>query len=441
VKKLTVLLVVFTMVFTTGPAFAGHLESSGQLRINNYIDSKSDNDDYDDENTMASRLRYITNLDYEVNDEAKVRLQLRFGNYDDNVWGQNLGDVGDVRQLYLKAKLTDQITGTIGLIPLDDKFGMTLFSGDWDFAPLSYVFTGNLNDISYRVGSGKLDEGLQGGKAATDGPDDDVNIYLIDVDYMTYGGSIYYLAVNEDPLTGVDTDTNLLVFGARAGHDFGVVNVSGFLMGSLFKAKNALATGDKKSTGYAGKVEVTVPIGSKVKIGVMGLYASGDKDFQDASEDSAGSFITPGSLYGGAGAWGYTGNINVQWPLDTGVDDPVNIDGGTYGGNNVNLGMGMTTIQVNAGFPVIDNVDGYVGAGYFTLNDSTDARDEKVLGTDIYAQASWRIKDFSGGETLTLNAGVDYAMLSKGHHGSATTAGVLEERNKTIGFAQIVFNH
>lgn len=438
-RKFIVLLVVFTIAFATGPVFAGHLESSGQLRINNYVDSKSDNEDFNDENTMASRLRYITNLDYEVNDEAKVRLQLRFGNYDDNIWGQALGDVGDVRQLYLKAKLTDQITGTIGLIPLDDRFGMTLFSGDWDFAPLSYVFTGNLNDISYRLASGKLDEGMQGGKSATDGPDDDVNIYLVDVDYMTYGGSVYYMVQNTDPLAGADTDTSLIVYGVRGGRDFGNINVSGFLMGSSYKAKNALGTDDKTSTGFAGKLEVKVPI-DKITVGVMGLYASGDKKFQDATEDSAGSFITPMSLYGGAGAWGYTGNINVQWPLDTGVDDPVNIDGGTYGGNNVNLGMGMMTIQVNAGFPVMDNVYGYVGAGYFTLNDSTDARDEKVLGTDIYAQASWRIKDFNGGETLTLNGGVDYAMLGEGHHGSDTGT-ELKERNKTIGFAQIVFNH
>ncbi len=271
-------------------------------------------------------------------------------------------------------------------------------------------------------------EGTEGGKGA----DDDVDLYLVDLGYQAYGVTFLYLIEHTDDLTAaVDLDRSLLVYGVRGGHDIGNVNISGFLLGSSFEQENGAEsnTKDKDSEGYAAKLEVTVPVGN-AKLGLMGLYSSGDKDFQDESKDSADSFVTPQSVYYGAGAWGYTGKMNVQWPLDTGVDDPINIDGATYANQN-NWGLGITTVQAKATFPIIENIDGYVGAGYFKLNDAPEGQ-KKKLGTDIYAQAHITIK-----EHLHLYSGIDYASLGKGHH-NAYTGTEYKSRDILTYFTQLV---
>jgi len=411
-----------------------YLEFHGQFRINYYADSKSDNDVFGDENTAAARWRFMPTFDYHMSDDLMLHIQFRIGQFHEskynNRWRFNSASSSpafDLRQGYVKAKLLEEVTGTAGIIPISDKFGDTLFSSDWDFAPLGLVFTGKVNDLDYRIGTGKLYEGTEGGQ----GSDDDVNIYLLDVDYMGCGASLFYLKEDTDSLTSVDQDKTLLVYGLRGGYDFDNVNVSGFLLGSSYKQENAVKsnTKGKSANGYAAKLAVSIPV-DEIKIGVMGIYTSGDKDFLDDNKESANSFITPMSVYYGAGAWGYTGKMNVQWPLDTGVDDPINIDGGTYSNTN-NLGLGMSTIQANVTFPVVDKVDGYVGAGYFKLNDAPDGRN-KSLGTDVYVQAHWNII-----KHLHLYSGFDYAKLGRGHH-NANTGTEYKTRNILTYFTQVV---
>jgi hypothetical protein len=435
VRTLTVLLIAVVLIFTAGLTYAGDLEFHGQFRINYYADTKTDNDAFNDENRAAARLRFRPTFDYIINEDVMAHLQINIGHINEGLFNQRFDTSGDpsfgLRQGYIKAKLHEQVTGVAGIVPLSDKFGDTLFSGDWDFNPLSLVFVGSINDISYRLGTGKFEEGTEGGR----GSDDDHNICVLDLDYMDYGASVYYIKQDTDPLTGVDQDTTLLIYGLRGGYDLGNVNINGFLMGSAYKQENGAKgnTADKKANGYAAKLAVSIPV-DKIKIGVMGIYASGDKDFLNDNEDSANSFITPMSLYDGHGYWGYTGKLTVQGPTDTGIDDPVRIDGGSYDNNN--LGLGITTIQANASFPIINKVDGYVGAGYFRLNDAPDGR-KKELGTDIYTQVTWYIKEWEDGGTLKLDAGVDYAMLGKGHHGAQTPGGEYKSRNITTFFSRL----
>ncbi len=419
---------VSARIHTPVSAEGAHLDFRGHFRINYYADSRSDEDDFGDNNVSAARWRFMPTFDYYFGDDLMLHVQLRIGQFHESKYNNRwrFNDSGsdpafDLRQGYVNAKLSDQVTGTAGIIPMSDKFGDTLFSSDWDFAPLGLVFSGSVNDIGYRIGTGKLYEGDESSR------DDDVDIYLLDVDYQKYGASAFYLKEN----TEIDQDTDLFVYGVRGGHDIGNVNISGFLLGSTYSKDNSAVGGtdDKSATGYAAKVAVNIPI-DKINIGVMGIYTSGDKDFADDNEDSASSFITPQSVYHGAGAWGYTGKMNVQWPMDTGVDDPINIDGGNYA-NNRNLGLGISTIQAKITFPIINTVDGYLGAGYFTLNDAPDGRDEK-LGTDIYAQVHWNIiKD------LHLFSGIDYANLEEGHHNSSTASGD-QSRDITTFFSQLV---
>jgi hypothetical protein len=133
------------------------------------------------------------------------------------------------------------------------------------------------------------------------------------------------------------------------------------------------------------------------------------------------------SMYGGHGYWGYTGSFTVQGPTDTGVDDPVRIDGGSY--VPFNLGMGMQTIQVNASFPVIpDKLDGYLAAGWYQGDDSLPTRDDSI-GYDLLAMGKYMF-----GSGLNLEFGVDYAAMDDGHH-----ANVLfnESRNLVLLFSRL----
>lgn len=139
------------------------LQFHGQVRINYYADSKSDNDAFNDSDTAAARWRFMPTFDYIANKDVTAHLQIRIGQFDDSIWGHRyqVGDTDpafDLRQGYIQVKLVEGITSTAGIVPLSDKFGDTLFSSDWDFAPLSLVFTGDAGNLNYnyRLGTGKL---------------------------------------------------------------------------------------------------------------------------------------------------------------------------------------------------------------------------------------------------------------------------------------------
>lgn len=151
---------------------------------------------------------------------------------------------------------------------------------------------------------------------------------------------------------------------------------------------------------------VTIPT-SAAKIGILGMYATGDKAFSDPSETKSGSFITPMSLIGHHGYWGYTGKLTIQGPTDTGIDDPINIDGGSYG--NRTLGLGLTSLQANVNIPVSPDFSVYGAAGFYTLNDAAEGA-EKNVGTDIYLQGKYAF-----GDGLNLEFGADFASLGEGH--------------------------
>ena len=136
----------------------------------------------------------------------------------------------------------------------------------------------------------------------------------------------------------------------------------------------------------------------------MFLTASGDKDF--LATDSASSFITPMTLIAHTGYWGYTGKLNVQGPTDTGIDNPLNIDGAAYGTGS-GVGYGIMTIQAKADFPIMDRLTGYAAIGIFQHMD-VPSGSEKSIGTDIYVQGKYNVA-----QNLNLEAGLDYASIGK----------------------------
>jgi hypothetical protein len=299
-----------------------------------------------------------------------------------------------------------------GLVPLSDKFGDTLYSGDWDFNPLALAYMNKFGVADVRLGTGKLME-----NSAT--VHDDVDVYLGDVEVPLGNGGAgvsVYVVRSQAGKTGItalvdlgDTVTQYY-YGIRASQDLGIVKLNGFLVGNSGTIERCAATfcsgsavgKDIDNTGFAGKIEGAVAVGP-ANVGVMFIMTSGDGEFR--ATDSASSFITPMALIDHHGYWGYTGKLNIQGPTDTGIDDPVRIDGSHYGGSG--LGFGLTTVQAKADFPIMERLAGYVAVGFFQNND-VPAGKEKTIGTDVYAQAKYNIV-----QNLNLEAGVDVAQLDK----------------------------
>ena len=390
----------------------------GQYRINSYSDSRDKTDTFGDGNVAASRARFRPTWDVDFHNDVSLHLQLNIGHITGNTGNagkeQGGGPAVAIRHGYIAAKLSDSVTGVAGLVPVSDKFGDTLFSGDWDFNPLTYAFLGDMGGINYRIGYAKLSEGKEMDKT---GQKDDLTAYVLDVDSGGIGASIYQVASDKNFGAG---ELALTIFGVRYSGAIGDSKLNAFLMGSSYDNKTASV----KANGFATKVEYLMPVGS-ANVGIMGVYSTGDKDFGNTTK-TASSFITPMSLIGHHGYWGYTGKLNIQGPTDTGIDDPVNIDGGSY--SNGNLGYGLMTLQIKAGFPIADKWDGYVGVGTFSSTAAPSARGNDI-GNDVYAQAAWHIADH-----LNAEFGIDYAMLGKGHWDSAAvpTGGTSPDSARTI---------
>ncbi|MBI5814835.1 MAG: hypothetical protein HZB29_04410 [Nitrospinae bacterium] len=416
-----VLFAAALLLVSGGQAFAApELTYHGQFRINYYTDSRSETETFGDENAAAARLRFRPTFDVKINEDVSTHMQLNIGHIKENTSNARYNNSGDpavgLRHAVIQAKLSDNVIGVAGLVPVSDKFGDTLFSGDWDFNPLTVAFVGDISGIGYRIGVAKLIENSEN-DMTTDSAKvkDDLDAYVFDVDAGGLGASVYYLDIQK----GVG-DGSLAIYGLRYATDLGGVKLNAFVMGSSL----SLSGGDNKANGVAAKVEAKVPV-SGMTLGVMGLYASGDKDYGTAGK-TTGSFITPMSLIGHHGYWGYTGKLNIQGPTDTGIDDPVNIDGGSYG--NANLGMGLTTVQANLDIPVSDKLGVYLAAGWFQSNDAK-ANASKDIGMDVYAQGKYKL-----GEALNLEFGVDYAALGAGSH---MTVAADKSRNITTVFSRL----
>lgn len=417
-----VLAVTALTMMAAGKSWADpELNYHGQFRINYYTDSRSDTSTFGDENASAARLRFRPTFDVKISEDVSTHLQMNIGHIKENTSNARTNNGGDpafgLRHAVIQAKLADGVTGVAGLVPISDKFGDTLFSGDWDFNPLAVAFLFDAGGVNFRLGTAKLLENSENDMKDGAKNKDDLDAYVFDADMGGIGASVYYLDIQKGA-TAYSTAT-LTLYGVRYAGDLGGVKVNAFVVGSALDASDLKI----KSNGYAAKLEAKVPV-SGMTLGVMGIYASGDKKF--GSTDTASAFITPMSLIGHHGYWGYTGKLNIQGPTDTGIDDPVNIDGGSYG--NANLGRGLTTAQVNLDIPVNDRFSAYVAGGWFQSNDAPSGS-SKDIGVDVYVQGKYKI-----GPALNLEFGVDHAALGAGSH---MTVAADKTRTITTAFSRL----
>ena len=426
IKKSLVFTIMIVFLFgSAAVSLAAEAMWHGQFRINYY--SMSQDEDVDS-GVAAARLRWRPTLDVKVNNDVSMHMQLNIGHIQGNTsnarYAPNPEDsTGDPAVALRHAVLyftPPEIGGKLsaGLVPLSDKFGDTLFSSDWDFNPLALSWMGKIENIDIRLAAGKLSE-------YESHEDDDIDAYLADIDLPmgngTIGGSVYMFR-SGDGLTVALGDLGDIAtqnyIGVRTAQDVGFAKVNGFFVYNTGKIENCSAVfcsgaaigDDVDNSGYAIKLEGTRPVGS-ANVGLMFIMTSGDKEI--GSTDSASSFITPMALIDHHGYWGYTGKLNVQGPTDTGIDNPLRVDGSVYGG--AGLGYGLMTIQAKADFPVTDKLNGYAAIGIFQHQDVPSVSDESI-GTDIYIQGKYNIA-----QNLNLEAGFDYASIGKDNAAYANT--------------------
>lgn len=421
-KKLAFALIAvfFFTPGVSGVCFAFETTWSGQFRINSYYQNADNDSKFGKANDIAaSRLRFRPTLDLSFDDRIKTHVQLNIGHINSNVTNARNEQGGNpavaLRHAYISAPLpkAEDLTLVAGIVPISDRFGDALFSSDWDYNPLTYALMGKVLGLDVRLAHGNLSEGGEGAH-----PADDMDQIFLDVDSSAgAGASFYSLNDNTKPTSAITgaSRTREDYAGVRFKRAFDAVEINAFALYNTGKRTFGAAAGaetERKNSGVALKAEAKARIGA-LKAGVMALYASGDKNFSDSTKGKSRSFITPASIAGTTGYWGYTGKLNIQGPTDTGMDTHyLNIDGG--GASTANLGLGLTTVQANVSFPVVEKeIDGYAALGWYTHN-SAAAGFKKYIGTDFYAQGTYHF-----GSGLNWDIGADYAMLGKGHAGSA----------------------
>lgn len=411
----------------TGVSAAGTAPEAsfgGQYRINSYTLMDKDGAG----NIAASRVRIRQNVDLKFSEEFRTHIQFNIGHITEGIGNHGTNSSGTdqlstttagvttktdqgvtvgLRHAVMKYKFSDAAILVAGLVPLSDKFGDTLFSGDWDFNPLTYALVGNSGGFDYRVGSftvaenGESDETTAGGKTM-----DDTGGYLLDL-----GGDLGVAKVGvmgliiQTPNAAVAADgyDSNSWYGVRADgevsglkwHLSGVGSSVNKNVGNSIDTDSVTAGVQPLFVDDASGIQLLAKVDGKAGSlgwGVLALNSSGDKGNK--------GFISPQTLYGGQGYWGKTGILNIQGPTDTGMDaNMLRTDNG---------GLGLMTIQANVSSPLTDNLGGYLGAGFYQANQD-NAAGSKDIGTDIYAEVKYSFPN----SPLALQAGVDVASLGK----------------------------
>lgn len=391
----------------------------GQYRINSYsVDNGGGAPQQ-----VASRARIRQNIDIKFDEQFKTHLQMEVGHTTDNVTTTQTstrGNVFAIRHAVMDYTATNGINAQMGIVPLSDHFGDTLFSSSWNYNPLALSLTTARRDydVVHRQPPGGREIGLGAGHlrafagvlkkgSETNTNTNDLSHYQLDYvlplagnNRLNFGASFIRAA---DPLAVVRNHSN---FGLWGNFEVGGgLMLNAFLLGSRTD-KELLGTAGSGS-GTAIKLELTGGAGAG-NFGLMATYASGLSD--------GSGFLPVQALARTNGYWGYTGILTVQGPTDTGFDgDSVNIS---------NNGYGLSTLQAKYSFPISGNLSGYVGVGWFGSTKTPVGRSGGV-GTDLILMGTYRFT-----KVLALNFGVDSARLKDGVSGYS---------NGVIGGA--AFNH
>ncbi len=289
-----------------------------------------------------------------------------------------------IRYGYAYAQWNNQTTLVAGILPLTDAYGGALFDADWDFNVGGIALGGPfLKKGKYRLGLVRLIDGVGG-------DDDQVEkngqLFLVEQSYpvgeLTLGASIYHMNVPE----------KLLFLGLKEtwlGATLGGKSDAFAWKGSFII--NAGEVADESHTGVALALNLDAKLGAG-KLSFLGLVSTGDD-----SDKIEKAFVTPHFLLGTGGYWGKAHIFTPNGPSD--VND--------FGLEIGNSGRGLTTLQVNYGFPLSQSgLNANVYGAWF--NAAKELNSSKNMGIEFGGMLDWQIARF-----LHWEMGVAYASLGK----------------------------
>jgi len=403
----------------------------GQYRLNSYYLNDQDGTG----TTQAARIRIRQNIDLKFSEAFDTHLQFNIGHIRDGVFNHNLNQNGNasfgLRHAVMNYHFSKSLNLVAGIVPLSDKFGDTLFSGDWDFNPITVALVGDTGNFDYRIGYFKISEGsTEKQKTANPGSVDlveDIDAGIIDLGTSVGSVDVGVMGLLIRSPDHLSTATSATAFsssasnywiGGRIGTEVSGIKLNADVVfsrvdkGTVTGALGAPTLDNRQGVQLRGVASGSV---SDISWGIMALYTQGDKD---AAGNGTG-FISPQSFVGSQGYWGKTGILNVQGPTDTGMDqNMLRTDNGGYG---------LLTIQGSFGTAlssVSENLSVYGAVSYFRASKERVAGQGKNIGTDGYLQLKYAFED----SPLALEVFGDVAGLNTAHFNSTLATGIAQTR-------------
>ncbi len=273
---------------------------------------------------------------------------------------------------------------TIGILPVSDQFGDTLFSADWDFNVGGIAYAAQRGQLDYRVAYLRLVDTVNGGlsELVNDG-----NVYTGDVNIafngLKAGIHLYFLDVGKSSVSPDGIEEGW--YGITASGDLGPASLNGF-----FLVNHGQNGTDPSNTGYALKAEGGLPLG-QARAGLLFIYTTGDK----AGDPVNDRFLTVQEIVGTLGYWAYTHLFTANGPSD------VNDLGLTIGNN----GRGLLTIQAKLSSPLVERLSGEMVVGYFQAAED-NATGDNDMGTELAGMLTYAMA-----QNLNLQAGAAGALM------------------------------
>lgn len=302
-----------------------------------------------------------------------------------------------IRYGYVYVTPIENHTLVVGILPTIDQVGRVLWDGEWDFFVGGASLGGKIGEGDYRLGFYRIASDLKAGTIGTGfGKDGDMWVadYNRPIKLGPYdakvGGHFYSLNLGKTENISIgDTHENWAALTASGGLFGGAWNA--YLMLNSGRIGTGL-TGNNH-TGYSGKFEGSIPIGSTT-FNLFALYASGDKAGQTSNQ-----FTTPEAILGTNGYWGYSHIFNANAPGD--VND--------FGVNLNNGGAGLMTVQAQLKFPIMPRLTGTLESAYFAAARSRDFGSRggsSYMGTETGAMVTYNIA-----KNLNLDVGAAHAFM------------------------------
>ena len=302
-----------------------------------------------------------------------------------------------VRYGYVYVTPIEHQTLVVGILPTIDQVGRVLWDGEWDFNVGGASLGGKVGDGDYRLGFYRIASDLKAGTIST-GFGKDGDMWVADYNKpiklgaydMKVGGHVYSLNLGKTENISIgDTHENWAALTASGGLLGGAWNA--YLM--LNNGRIGTGLTGNNHTGYSGKFEGSIPIGSTT-FNLFALYASGDKAGQTSNQ-----FTTPEAILGTNGYWGYSHIFNANAPGD--VND--------FGVNLNNGGAGLMSVQAQLKFPIMPRLTGTLESAYFAAARSRDfgnRGESSYMGTETGAMVTYNLA-----KNLNLDVGAAHAFM------------------------------